>query len=143
MLRSTRSERRIVSRFRNHSRDGFSLVEVLVALGVTAISLAAIGSLMAANVRGARAIEQHLALLETARAIETSLDDRAGAIGEVTTGELNGHRWRLTRAPFTADFIDPGVPTTWLPVAVVLTVQAPSGLIARINAVRLQRRVGG
>ena len=52
---------------------GFTLIEVLVALAVVAVSLSAIGSLIAATIRGARSVDAHLALIETARAI----DDRA------------------------------------------------------------------
>jgi len=55
---------------------GFTLVEVLVALSVVAISLAAIGSLIAVTTRGARAVGLHLTLVETARSITTGLPDR-------------------------------------------------------------------
>ena len=53
------------------STAGFTLIEVLVALAVVAISLAAIGSLIAVTTRGARAVGLHLTLVETARAIVT------------------------------------------------------------------------
>src|SRR4051794_14022727 len=72
---------------------GFTLVEVLVALGVLAIALAAIGSLMATTVRGTRSIETHLTLVETGRAIMTGLPDRGQlAIGSFS-GEIAEHRW--------------------------------------------------
>ena len=53
MSRATPSEQR--------GNAGFTLIEVLVALAVVAASLAAIGTLIATSVRGARAVEQHVA----------------------------------------------------------------------------------
>jgi len=44
---------------------GFTLIEILVALAVAALALAAIGSLMAGNIRGSGRIEQHIVLVET------------------------------------------------------------------------------
>ena len=75
------------ARYRGRRADsGFTLIEVLVALSVMAIMLAAIGSVMAMNVRGTRALDQRLALIETARAIETGLPSRA----ELVLGSLSG-----------------------------------------------------
>jgi len=56
---------------------GFTLIEILVTLAVAAICLAAIGSLMAGNLRGSGRIAQHIALVETMRAVETGLPNRA------------------------------------------------------------------
>ena len=50
MLRFTVSRRRAVA--------GFTLIEVLVALSVVAVALAAIGSLIATTVRGTRSIDR-------------------------------------------------------------------------------------
>ena len=48
---------------------GFTIIEVLVALAIVAVSIVAIGSLMAANSRGVRSLEQHVALMQTTRAV--------------------------------------------------------------------------
>jgi general secretion pathway protein I len=101
---------------------GFTLIEVLVALSVVAISLAAIGSLIAVTTRGARALGLHLTLVETARAIESA-----------------SHRWRVDVGPFYADFVDPAQ-TMWLPQTVVVRVQSPTGKVLQINTVRLRRK---
>jgi general secretion pathway protein I len=61
---------------RGQNTAGFMLVEVLVALAVVAVALAAIGSLIATTVRGARSLDTHLMLAETARMIATALPDR-------------------------------------------------------------------
>ena len=118
--------------------EGFTLIEVLVALSVVAVTLAAIGSLIAVTTRGARAVSGHLALVETARAIMTGLPDRCELGPGNFSGETAGHRWRVDVLPFYADFVDPQK-TEWVPQTVVVRVQSPSGPILQINTVRLRR----
>lgn len=117
---------------------------MLIALAVVAVCLAAIGSLMAATVRGTRSLDQHLGLVETARAIETGLPDRGDlTIGKALTGEMGGYRWKVEVLPFQATFVDPRVAAPWLPQVVRITVQSPTGQILRINTVRLGRNPSG
>jgi general secretion pathway protein I len=118
------------------------LVEALVALAVVAVSLTAIGSLVATNMRGTWALDRRLALVETTRAIVTGLPDRAQLVPGNLSGEYGDHRWRVDVAPFVADFIDPRRPTPWVPEAVVVRVQSPSGRVLRIDTVRLRRGQG-
>jgi general secretion pathway protein I len=121
---------------------GFTLLEVLVALAVVAVSLAAIGSLVAATVRGSRSIEEHLALIATARAVIVGMPNRntlsVGSLG----GELNGHRWRIDVAPLRTDAADARPPTPWMPYTVAIEVRSPTGSMLRLNTVRLRRRSG-
>ena len=118
--------------------EGFTLIEVLVALTVVAVTLSAIGSLIAVTIRGARSVSGHLALVETARSIMTGLPER-GELGPGSfSGEAAGHRWRVDVLPFYADFVDPQK-TDWVPQTVVVRVQSPSGPILQINTVRLRR----
>jgi general secretion pathway protein I len=127
------------------SRDtsaGFTLIEVLVALAVLAVSLAAIGSLVATNIRATRALDQRLALSATARAILTGLPDREQLAVSNSSGEIARHRWRLDVLPFVADFVDPRRATPWEPQAVVLRVQSPTGQVLRLDTVRLRRAQG-
>jgi len=119
---------------------GFTLIEVLVALSVVAISLAAIGSLIAVTTRGARAVGLHLTLVETARSIITGLPDRDQLAPGNLSGESAGHRWRVDVLPFFADFVDPRDPTVWTPQSVVVRVQSPSGKVLQVNTVRLRRK---
>jgi general secretion pathway protein I len=122
---------------------GFTLIEVLIALAIVAVALTAIGSLMATTVRGTRSIDQRLALVETARAIEAGLPDRGDlAVGSLT-GAVGGYRWQINVVPFRASFIDLQRQTPWVPQAVVITVQSPAGQILRIDSVRLRRRISG
>jgi len=135
LLRTARSERR-------HDA-GFTLIEVLVALSIMAIMLAAIGSVMAMNVRGTRALDQRLALIETARAVETGLPSRAELVLGSLSGERAGHRWRVDVLPFGVPNVDPQPATLWIPARVVIRVQGPSGSVLQVETVRLRRRTGG
>jgi general secretion pathway protein I len=131
-----------VARTGKHGVAGFTLIEVLIALAIVSISLASIGSLMASTVRGMRTIDQRFALMETARAIETGLPDRDELAGGLS-GDLAGHRWRVDVAPFVANFVDPRLPSPWVPQSVIIRVQSPGGAILQVNTVRLRRRTGG
>lgn len=122
-------------------RAGFTLIEVVVALALIAVGLTAIGSLIATTIRGTHALDQHLSLAETARAVEAALPSRDDLPAQSSSGEMAGHRWRVDLLPFQASFVDPRLPSPWLPQTVVITVRAPNGPVLQINTVRLQRRV--
>jgi len=130
-----------MSQTEKHGVAGFTLIEVLIALAIVSISLAAIGSLMASTMRAMRSIDQRFALVETARAVETGLPDRGELTGRLA-GDLAGHRWRVDVSPFIANFVDPRLPSPWVPQAVVIRVQSPGGAILQVNTVRLRRRTG-
>jgi general secretion pathway protein I len=119
--------------------EGFTLIEVLVALVIVAVSLAALGSLMASNRRVARSLDTHLSLVETARGIETALPDRATLAGN-SAGESGDYRWGVFIAPFVSNLVDPNVPSPWIPQAVGIRVQSPEGVSIQIDTVRLQPR---
>src|ERR1700730_18622229 len=83
---------------------GFTLVEVLVALSVVAVSLAAIGSLIAVTTRAARSVGGHLDLVETTRTIFTGLPDRNQLVPGSLAGEIGGHPWGAQGRPCFAPF---------------------------------------
>src|SRR5262245_42056920 len=116
-----------------------TLVEVLVALAVVAASLAAIGTLIATSMRGVRAVEQHVALVERARAILAELPRRDELASGGATGEIAGHRWRIAVLPHPTGQAD-GSTSPWVPRTVVATIRAPSGGILQLHTVRLVRR---
>jgi len=119
---------------------GFTLIEVVVALAVVAISLTAIGAVVTTSSRGTRSLEQHLALVETSRIVAATLpkSEQIGLDG--LSGEILGHRWRVTIAPFFSTGVNqvPGSP--WIPQTVVVRVRSPSGAVFGFETVRLQHR---
>jgi general secretion pathway protein I len=125
---------------RRRNAAGFTLIEVLVALSVVAVALAAIGSTIATTVRGAHSLDVHLMLVETTRMIATALPDRADLKPGNFSGELAGHRWRVDVMPFTFANVDPRLPTPWIPQTVIIRIASPSGPILQFNTVRLRRR---
>jgi general secretion pathway protein I len=123
-----------------HGESGFTLIEALVALALVAVMLSAIGSLVASVSNGTRTLEQHVALVETARLIATSVPRR----DELSLGDLRGevldHRWRAEVSPFFGGGSAPVPDSPWIPQDVLVRVQSPSGAILAIEAVRLQKR---
>src|SRR5215813_13610517 len=122
--------------------DGFTLIEVVVALAVVATMLTAIGAVVTTSSRGTRSLEQHLALVETTRIVEATLprDDQASLDG--LSGEILGHRWRISVAPFFGSGIYQIPDSPWIPQTVVVRVRSPSGAVYGFETVRLQRRPG-
>ena len=119
---------------------GFTIIEVLVAIAVVAISLTAIGALTGITTRGVRSLEQHVALVEAARTLAASLPPRAKlAPGEVT-GDLYGNRWRMGVSPFFGGVSTPATDSPWIPEAISIRVQSPSGASMSLETVRLQRK---
>jgi len=119
---------------------GFTLIEVLVVLAVLVASLPAIGALVAVNVKGTRATEEHLVMTQTVRAILTGLPDGRDLNVGAMSGETSGFRWRLDVTPYVSALVDPRAATPWVPLSMVLTVESPSGRILPVSTVRLRRR---
>jgi len=124
------------------ARAGFTLIEALVALAVAAVSLAAIGLLVAANIRGSGRIEQHLGLVEALRAVATGLPDRTSLLTGTLSGEMHGQAWSVDIAPFPGDFVNPRAAQFWTPQTIVIKVQSPSGAVLQLETIRLGRRTG-
>ncbi len=119
---------------------GFTLIEVLIAIAVVAISLTAIGALTGTTIRGVRSLEQHVVLVETARTVAATLPSRTQlATGEIT-GELYGSRWRVGISPFFSGAIAPAPDSPWIPETITIRVQSPSGAALSLETVRLQPR---
>jgi general secretion pathway protein I len=118
------------------------MIEALVALSVIAISLAAIGPLVASSMRAMRRVDGRLSVVETARAVLAGLPDRASLSPGDFSGEMGDNRWRVDVLPFQGDFVDQARPTPWVPQAVVIRVESPTGQELRLDTVRLNPVAG-
>ncbi len=125
-----------------NSDAGFTMIEALVSLGIIAISLAAIGSLVASNVRATRRVDDRLSVVETARAVLTGLPDRSSLGLGNFRGDIGDNHWRVDVMPFSADFVDPSRATQWVPQTVVIRVESPTGQELRLDTVRLRPAAG-
>ena len=119
---------------------GFTLLEVLVALAVLAVSVTSIGSLVAANMRGTRALDAHLALISAARAIEAGLPGPTQAISSPLTGRIDGHAWRVDYRPFFGGSVPVRRSAPWVPQTVTITVVGPTGARFQLETIQLRRR---
>jgi general secretion pathway protein I len=120
---------------------GFTIIEVLIALAVVAVCIVGIGSVMSTNLRGVRSLEQHVALMQTARnAMATGIPPRAELAPGVLSGELNGHRWQIDIGPLGGDWVVPDADVAWIPQLVKIHVQSPSGGALDLQTVRLMHR---
>ena len=133
---------RLTSFSKARAADGFTLIEVVVTLAVIAVILTSIGSLVSAAVRGTHALDDHLVLVETARAIEAALPDRDALKVGTMSGVRDGQAWRVDVRPFAGQ-VDAQAQTQWLPLAVAITVQTPGGTSFSFSTVRLGRKPAG
>ena len=135
--------------FRTAHRDpgggdaGFSIIEVLIALAVIAVCLAAIGAVVGVTSRGVRTLEQRVALVEVARGIAAGLPPHSARAIVPGSGEILGHRWRIDLMPWVGSGIVEQPNSPWIPQTVTIRVQSPSGAMLALQTVRLQRRPGG
>jgi general secretion pathway protein I len=125
-----------------HSEDaGFTILEALVALAIVAISLVAIGSLMGSSTRGARQLEQHVALVQAAyNALWLSFPSRQPPSSSIQTGQSTEQTWRADLEPFAMDFGPPTGEVQWVPRKVKLRVQSSSGAIIDLETIKLFRK---
>jgi general secretion pathway protein I len=120
---------------------GFTIIEVLIALALVAVSIVAIGSLMATNVRGVRSLEQHVALMQTARTVMTTgIPPRAALHPGTQSGRIDDYRWTVDVRPLGDEWTVPGADVDWVPELVRVRVTSPTGAVSDIRTVRLMQR---
>ena len=125
----------------NNSEAGFTIIEVLIALALVAVSLVAIGSLMATNARGVRSLEQHVALLQTARTVMTAaIPSRAELRPGAVSGQTDDYRWTIDVSPLGGGWTVPDADVPWVPELVRVRVRSPTGAVSDIRTVRLMPR---
>ncbi|MBO0751105.1 MAG: prepilin-type N-terminal cleavage/methylation domain-containing protein [Bradyrhizobiaceae bacterium] len=125
---------------RGHAAAGFTLIEAVVALAVVAVTLTAIGAVVATTVRGTRSLEQHLALAQATRIVAATLPRTSDQSLDGLTGNILDFRWRVSLAPFVGSGIYQTPNSPWIPQTVVVRVRSPSGAVTGFETVRLLRR---
>jgi len=119
---------------------GFSLIEVLIALAIVAVSLVAIGAVVATNVRGVGVLERHAALIAAEQAgLATAIPDRDHLAPGTVDGGTGADRWRVQVAPLGAGWDVAAGKAGWVPELVTLRLRAASGAIVELHTVRLAR----
>jgi general secretion pathway protein I len=119
---------------------GFTIIEVLIALAVVAVSMVAIGSVMSTNLRGVRSLEQHVTLMQTARAVMIGELPASAELGfGALSGQVNDYRWRIDVEPMGEEWNVKGADVPWIPALVRIQVRSPSGALSDLNTVRLMR----
>lgn len=117
---------------------GFTIIEVLIALAVVTISVIAIGSVMSTNARGVRVLEQHVTLMETARAVMAAeVPSHAKLAFGVLSGKANDLQWRIDVSPMGEEWQAKGTDAAWIPALVRVQVRSPSGAVSDLRTVRL------
>ena len=120
---------------------GFTIIEVLIALAVVAVSIVAIGSVMSTNVRGVRLLEQHVTLMQTARTVMTvGIPPRAELGPTGLSGRIDDYKWTIDVGPLGEGWDVPGADFAWIPALVRMRVRSPSGAESDLRTVRLMHR---
>ena len=117
------------------------MIEVLIALAVVAVSIVAIGSVMSTSARGVRSLEQHVALVQTARGVmATEIPPREVLGPGVFSGQLNDHRWQIDIGPLEGNWIVPETDAAWIPQLVRIEVRSRTGGVFDLKTVRLMHK---
>jgi general secretion pathway protein I len=117
---------------------GFTILEVLIALAVVAVSIVAIGSVMSTNVRGVRSLEQHVTMIQATRAVMATEISSHAKIGFGTwSGRTSDHQWRIDISPMGKEWGAASKDVDWIPALVRVQVRSPSGAVTDLRTVRL------
>ena len=120
------------------SAAGFTILEVLIALAIVAVSIVAIGSVMSTNVRGVRSLEQHVTLIQAVRSVMASEVSSHAKIGFGTwSGRTSDHQWRIDISPMGKEGVALSKDVDWIPALVRIQVRSPSGAVTDLKTVRL------
>jgi general secretion pathway protein I len=121
---------------------GFTILEVLIALAIVSVSIVAIGSVMSTNSRGVTALENHIAMVETAQAVlATEIPPRKELALGTKAGQLRNYRWQVDVSPVGGDWDPPNDSKAgWTPELVKIHVRSPTGAQLDLSTVRLMPR---
>jgi general secretion pathway protein I len=122
--------------------DGFTLIEVVVAIAVLAVVLGAIGGAVGTTVKALRSVDRQLPLLETAQSLMAALPDRTALRPGAQSGTTGAVQWRIDVAPLDGVVARSGAPQSakWVPLLVTVSVQDRDGPPVRLDTIRLAPR---
>lgn len=119
---------------------GFTIIEVLIALAIVAFVIVGIGSVMSTNARGVRALENHVALVQTAQTVlATAIPPRKDLAPGMLSGQIRDYRWQVDIGPVGGGWVVGDADAAWLPELVRVRVRSPSGATMELETVRLMR----
>ena len=131
------SQRRPPNSSRAASGDaGFTLIEVLVSLGVCGFVLAAIAPVMGANAMRARQSDGRLALAAAERAALESLPLRVELREGAISGLAGGVSWRMRATALPQD-PDADQPSPWIAYRISIDLTTRDGLTGHVETIRL------
>lgn len=120
---------------------GFTILEVLIALAIVSVVIVAIGSVMSTNARGVRALENHVALIQTARTVlSTAIPPRKDLAPGSLSGQIRDYRWQVDIGPVGGGWVIGDADVAWIPELVKIHVRSPSGAAVELETVRLMQR---
>lgn len=123
-----------------HGNAGFTIIEVLVALALVAVSVVAIQSVMATSANGVRKLERHVALEQMARSVmSATVPQRRALVEGQTSGRTSDYEWGMEVRPLGGEW---GLPsddshTAWQPELVRIVVRSSTGATSDIRTIRL------
>jgi len=126
----------------DRSDAGFTLLEVLIALVVVAVSIMAIGSVMSTNLHGVKALERHVALMQSAQGVlATAIPPRKQLLPGVLSGQVGDLRWQVDIGPLGGDWTAKDANVAWTPQLIRIEVRSLSGSTVDLETVRLTPRL--
>lgn len=96
---------------------------------------------MSTNTRGVRALENHVALVDTAQTVlATAIPQRKDLAPGSISGQLRDYRWQVDIGPVGGGWIVDSSDVAWIPELVRVHVRSPSGATIDVETVRLMHR---
>ena len=122
-------------------RDGFTMIEVLVAFVVLAIGTLAIQRAIVTSATGTARVEARLGAELVARTLMTAPLGAGDSVLQPRSGTMNGYRWTLrfsdVELPFAAVNARDGKRARWVPFRMLVSVSGPHGVDLTIETLRL------
>lgn len=93
---------------RTARQRGLTLLELLVAFSIMAMSLGLLYRIMGTNARSVGDLDRHQRAVVLAQSL-LAMRDSVPEGGWHSSGETAGYRWRIDSAPFTTGIIGPAI----------------------------------